>query len=415
MLHNNLIEKDWGIQPQEKILNHHNSNKEQVIQEIIDAYPEESFCFLNEGKLREKVELLQTFFLPDNPYRRIAYAVKANPREEILEILGNAGIDTFDCASAKEISDVRTLYSDAKILFNHPIKRAKDIRFANEKGVLHFTVQTKAEIQKVLQNISPFKFPPPVEIAVRLQTLNSNAKVNLSTKYGAEIDEAKTMLRVIKDQHGAVPGLSIHTGSQNTDLHSFKDGISLMMDLAEKEGGIKTLNIGGGLPVNYFENDNVDTKAYLRYISRIIEEKLPKNLSEDPEIIIELGRAIIAEAVDLLIPVLAVEKRNKRKCVYFNDGVFTSFSDAVVHKWPYNFKFKGKNDRKLSLEKEKAILFGRTCDSGDVLGKINLPRDLAEGDYLHLENAGAYMDSQTTYFNGFEPPQYIIYNNQTYD
>lgn len=410
MLQTNVAGKSVEEIPQNDDLVVNKSNKEIVIQEILDAYPEESFCFLNAGKLKAQVALIQDYYLPDCPYREIAYAVKANPRKRILEILNNAGVTTFDCASQNEIIKVLALQSSAKVLFNHPIKREKDLRYAAENGVLHFTAQTRNEIDKILTNISPFLFPPPIEVAIRLQTLNSKAKVNLSTKYGATLENARKMLQMVKNQAGLAPGISIHTGSQNTDLASFEKGINLMTDLAIEEGKIKTLNIGGGLPVNYFENDQFDIRDYLTYISSVIEHNLPKNLDSDPAIIIELGRAVIAEAIDLVIPVLAVEKRAGQKCVYINDGVFTSFSDSAVHGWEYNFKTLGKHSRKLSEQTEQSILFGRTCDSGDTLGLVDLPEDINEGDYIHVESAGAYLDSQTTYFNGFEPPKYVFYN-----
>ncbi len=384
--------------------------KNEAIAEITTAYPEDSFCFLNEKKLRERISLLKNSFLPTNEYAKIAYAVKANPRKEILEILNDEGVDCFDCASQEEIRKVLTLDSDAKILFNHPIKTSKDIRYAFFNEVRHYTVQTRKEIQKILKELHFLEPRRPVEMAVRLQTLNDGAKVNLSTKFGAILSDAKEMIQSIKENKNLVPSLSIHTGSQNTKMQSFEKAIELMASLAQEQGGIKTLNVGGGLPVNYFESDDFDLSVFLQYISHAIEKNLPDNLADDPEIIIELGRSIIAEAIDLVIPVLSVEKRNGQKCVYFNDGVFTSFSDAAVHDWEYNFKTIGKDGRRLSEEKERMTLFGRTCDSGDVVGSVNLPVNLAEGDFVHVENAGAYMDSQLSFFNGFGPPKYVLYN-----
>ena len=288
-----------------------------------------------------------------------------------------------------------------------------DVRYAAKKGVSHYTVQTQRAIEKVLRTLSPFEFPPPVEIAVRVKTLNPKAKVNLSTKLGATPEDALAMLKSLKDQAGVVPGISIHTGSQNTDPASYGKGIRLMTDLAKEVGGIKTLNIGGGLPVNYFEHENYDIRGYLDYITSVILQSLPNNLEEDPKIIIELGRAIIAEAIDLLIPVLDIEKRDGgMKCVYFYDGVFMSFSDYVVHGWKYNFQTFGKGGRLLSENKEKNILHGITCDSGDTLGEVYFPEDLKEGDYVRVNKAGAYMASQATNFHKIPPPKCVTFNKQ---
>jgi diaminopimelate decarboxylase len=149
---------------------------------------------------------------------------------------------------------------------------------------------------------------------------------------------------------------------------------------------------------------------YLEVISNAIEEHALESLLEDPKIIIELGRAIVAEAVDLAIPVLSAETRDGKRCLYFNDGIYTCFIDAVVHGWKYAFKTIPKKGHSLSARMVPFELFGRTCDSGDTLGEIDLPKNIREGDYLWVKSAGAYLDSVASGFNGFDPPKYVTYN-----
>ena len=73
-------------------LQHNSSKLSDAVFEILNAYPEHGFYFLNEGELRSRVQFLQEQFLPDNDIAEIAYAVKANPKKEILEIVRDAGI-----------------------------------------------------------------------------------------------------------------------------------------------------------------------------------------------------------------------------------------------------------------------------------------------------------------------------------
>ena len=389
---------------------HPKSDLNDVMPEMLDTCPEESLCFLNEGKLREKVGILRDNFLPENEHRRILYSVKANAKNRIIKILSEEGIDGFDCSSPNEIDMALAQNPEAEIFFNNPIRTANAIKRALERDVRYFAVQSRRGIEKILQT-APQGAP---EISVRLQTLNPEAKIDLSKKFGVTEETAKELLRFLKASN-VRRGLSIHTGSQNTSPRAFEEGIGFMTGIARSEGGVNSVNLGGGIPVDYFEGGDFDFREYLELISRYVRNNIKGALDKasDPQIILELGRAIIAESVDLAIPVLATEKRLGKKCVYINDGVFTSFSDYPIHGWKYNLKTIGKNGRKLSETKEPYIVFGRTCDSGDTLGEADLPSDLKEGDHIWVPNAGAYMDTQASFFNGYEPPKYVAYNSGT--
>lgn len=383
--------------------------REEAFRRGVQEYPEEALMFLNDRILRKRIRLLRRHFLSPEENAIVAYAVKANPQQKILETLHEEGISAFDCASMAEIAKVQEVSPRATILFNHPIKKNRDIRTAaTEMGVRHFTVQSIREVIKIAENLDPVS-PNDVEIAVRLDTPNPHAGINLSEKFGASAEEVPMILQEI--QHlGAHPGISIHTGSQNTDPQVFAAGIKSMLDIARAAGGVKTINVGGGLPANIHEGDRYDLQHFLDTITTSIRSSLAGVLRPHAKMIIEPGRAMVAESMDLLIPVLSVEMRNGEPVIYIDDGVFTSFSDLVVHDWKYAFRAWRKDNKPLSEKTRRFRVFGRTCDSGDCLGEIELPEDLREDDYLHVPAAGAYTDCQASQFNGFAPPRYLSYN-----
>ena len=48
---------------------------------------------------------------------------------------------------------------------------------------------------------------------------------------------------------------------------------------------------------------------------------------------------------------------------------------------------------------------GPTCDSVDILmHDVMLPKDLQEGDFIYIPNAGAYTTAYASNFNGFPLP-----------
>ncbi len=384
---------------------------------VLSKHEEESFCFLDESKLKKRVPLIKEHFLPEDHFqgtRKVIYAIKANPLPRILQILNEAGIDGFDCASLNEINHVQGLTTDKPIYFNNPIKTQKEIRAALMEGVSSFTVQSRHEIEKILSQ-SHHASDTPVEISVRMATDNPSAAINLSDKYGISEDTTLELLKSVEpDDRVQRSGISIHTGSQNTNFSSYDRAVEAICAVARAAGGVHSLNLGGGIPVQPFSGNHArEIAKYVRYISEVVRRNVHGALvSDESRIILELGRSIIADSVDLVIPILSSEKRRGEDCLYIGDGLFTSFIDDAIHGWQYPLlPFPRLDNRPYDTKSVPYNIFGRTCDSGDRLqSRYTLPADIQEGDYLHIPCAGAYMDSQATHFNGFQPPKYVSYN-----
>lgn len=368
---------------------------------------EESRCLIDERVLRDTVRSLKRGFERGQDDRVLAYAVKANPHPRIVEAVAAAGIAAFDCASGNEVDLVLGVRPQARVLFNHPVKRARDIAAAAAAGVRHFTAQSAREVDKIAAAAGG-----AVEIAIRLALPNRRAAIDLSSKFGVPADEADAVLAAARERAGRGIGLSVHTGSQNADPDSFVAAAEAMAALARRHGRMRSFNLGGGLPVAYLPHESYDLGAYFRAIDRAVSEHLRPWLAPGGSIVLELGRAVVAECAELLIPVLARETRRGRACLYIDDGIFTSFSDAVIHGWRYHIGAAGRGGRRLSPRLAEFLVFGRTCDSGDVLGTVLLPEDVDEGDSLHVPKAGAYMDCQGSDFNGFARPTYVFHGGR---
>lgn len=77
------------------------------------------------------------------------YAVKCNPDEGLLATLAALGAG-FDCASEAEMAAVLTLGVDpSRIIYAHPCKPPKQIRWAAANNVGLTTFDTESELHKV--------------------------------------------------------------------------------------------------------------------------------------------------------------------------------------------------------------------------------------------------------------------------
>jgi len=389
------------------------SSFEDIAAEFLLTYPEESAYFLDSTHLREKVGVFLSQFMPEDSNAVTAYAIKANPNEQVLRILTDEGIKYFDCASPSEIKTISSIDNNAIGLYNNPLKRRQDIVLAANMGVKHFTVQTHSEIQKVFQETHGIIDPKDLEIAVRLQTLNDAAAINLSTKFGATTHDVLGMFKHIRTL-GIVPGISIHTGSQNSDPQTFHDGVEKIMNIVKKEGKINTLNIGGGIPVNYLGGKSYNITDYLNIINKSLREVVNEIFDNDNyKLIIEPGRSMIGDSVKLVIPILSREKRGQMDSIYINDGIFGSFNPADTPNVEATFKVLRKDgDKIIELPMQNARkfeVFGCSCDSADKLPNKMLPVDVREGDWILHETAGAYTSACRSDFNGYAEHSWVIY------
>lgn len=334
------------------------------------------------------------------PYSKIYYAVKANPAPEILRLLASLG-SCFDTASVNEIEMALDAGATAdRISYGNTIKKARDIRYFYEKGVRLFATDSEAD----LRNIA--KAAPGSKIYVRILTEGSNsADWPLSRKFGCNPDMALDLLILAKQLKLEPYGISFHVGSQQRDIDVWDAAIAkvkvIFQRLKEEDGiELKMINMGGGFPANYIAKTN-SLETYAEEITRFLKEDFGDDL---PEIILEPGRSLIANAGMLVSEVVLVARKARtavERWVYTDVGKFSGLIETMDEsiKFPIWTEKKG--------EMEEVIIAGPTCDSADIMYenyKYGLPLNLASGDRLYWFSTGAYTTSYSAVeFNGFPP------------
>lgn len=357
---------------------------------------ETPFVVIDRQIIADAYDQLGTCF----PFAKVYYAVKANPAVEIIELLRDKG-SSFDIASIYELDKVMaTGVGPERISYGNTIKKARDIRYFYEKGVRLFATDSEAD----LRNIA--KAAPGSKIYVRILTEGStSADWPLSRKFGCQPDMALDLL-ILAKQLGLVPyGISFHVGSQQRDIDVWDAAIAkvkVIFERLKEEDGItlQMINMGGGFPANYIQRTN-DLETYAAEITRFLKEDFGDDL---PEIILEPGRSLIANAGVLVSEVVLVARKSRtavERWVYADVGKFSGLIETMDEaiKFPIWTEKKG--------EMEEVVIAGPTCDSADIMYehyKYGLPLNLASGDRLYWLSTGAYTTSYSAVeFNGFPP------------
>jgi ornithine decarboxylase len=122
-----------------------------------------------------------------------------------------------------------------------------------------------------------------------------------------------------------------------------------------------------------------------------------------------IGKKILyeptAEALEPSATVEALDKASvptdptgKRIIYYLNDGVYGSFNCIYFdHTVPTILPFNERDGGQF-----KSTIFGPTCDSIDLICENTMLPELAIGEWVYVEDFGAYTAASSSAFNGFK-------------
>jgi ornithine decarboxylase len=339
--------------------------------------------------------------LPDvKPY----YAVKCNPNPVLLDVLASLGAN-FDCASENEMKTIIEITKDpSRIIFANPCKMSSQIRYARANDVDLMTFDCEEELYKIKL------YHPYAKLILRLAVDDSKSKCKFNKKFGCKLEQVDELLKIAKTLKIEVVGFSFHVGSGCTSASNFYDAIKTCReatDIANKMNiSISMIDIGGGFPGL---DRNIKFEDIATSINDGIRDFFGEELENDTiKFISEPGRYFAEKTHTLVLNVIGKKKVTTKNMetdeednvivYYLNDGIYGSFNCIYFdHSNPVILPF---NERDGKLHKSR--LFGPTCDSVDLISENVMLPELAIGEWVYVENFGAYTVAASSSFNGFK-------------
>jgi diaminopimelate decarboxylase len=149
--------------------------------------------------------------------------------------------------------------------------------------------------------------------------------------------------------------------------------------------GIPVIDVGGGFPPAPKE------ALYARAVAGAIG-----GAGFEGRVLVEPGRALVADAVDLACTVTGVKRLPDRKrCVILDAG--TNLLPGTLFAWP-KIEAPGADQAAGS-----AVVVGPLCTNVDVLHPAAPIGAVSEGDAIVIRSMGAYQQSQSTQFGDLRP------------
>ncbi|XP_072365568.1 ornithine decarboxylase 1-like [Scyliorhinus torazame] len=384
---------------------------DQKINEQMDRDLTDAFIIVDLGALVDQHLRWQRALPRVEPF----YAVKCNSSKPVVQILAQMGMG-FDCASKNEIALIRDIgVAGERIVYANPCKESSHIKYAASRGVQLLTFDNEDELHKVAMN------HPAAKLVLRIATNYSATQISLSEKFGATISECGHLMECAAALKLDIIGVSFHIGSGCTELEHFTRAIAdarIVFDMGIHLGfHMGVLDIGGGFPGS--RNEKVIFEELTAVINPALDIYFPEG--NGVKIIAEPGRYYVTSSFTLAVNIIARRiitnsqsssndeaENNKTIMYYINDGLYGSFDNVSQFRdllKPILYK-KDIPDQKLY----RTMVWGPTCDAFDYITDIWKLPELKIGNWLLLQNMGAYTVSTLTTFNGFDGPtaDYVI-------
>jgi diaminopimelate decarboxylase len=335
----------------------------------------------------------------------ICYSVKANSNLALLRLLASLGCG-FDVVSGGELQRVIRVGPQAaeSVVFSGVGKTSDEMDLALEANILLFNVESEAELRLLAARAAKLK--KTARIAFRVNPdVKAETHPYISTglrqhKFGVPIAKARELYRLAASfAHLDPVGVSVHIGSQITDIQPFADTIervlALVRELTADGFNINFVDAGGGLGVRYKDASLAESERSIKAYAAALMKPLRRT---GLHLLLEPGRAIVAPAGALLTRALyAKENSGKQFLVVdaaMNDLIRPSLYGAHHEIVPVT-------PRKDSAETVSGMMdiVGPVCETGDFVARDRQMLPVAPGDLLAILDAGAYGMSLSSNYN----------------
>ncbi|HDS1765310.1 diaminopimelate decarboxylase [Pseudomonas putida] len=316
----------------------------------------------------------------------VCFAVKANSNLGVLNVLARLGAG-FDIVSGGELERVLAAGGRAdRVVFSGVGKTREDMRRALEVGVHCFNVESTDELERLQVVAAEMGKVAPVSLRVN-PDVDAGTHPYISTglkenKFGIAIADAEAIyVRAAQLPNLEVVGVDCHIGSQLTTVEPFLDALDRLLVLVDRlaECGIhlRHLDLGGGVGVRYRDEQPPRVADYIKAIRERVGER-------DLALVFEPGRYIVANAGVLLTRVEYLKHTEHKDFAIIDAAMNDLIRPALYQAWMGVSAVKPRPGEGRAYD-----LVGPICETGDFLGKDRV-LNLAEGDLLAVESAGAY-------------------------
>ena len=362
---------------------------------------------VSENKIRENYRKLDQAFRKRYGKFSIRYAVKSYPNLAVISILRQEGAGA-DCSTPEEIKIANLAgIPHNRIAFTPNNAHKSELQYGIEKGVaINFDdIPQMRLVKDQLPEVVSFRVNPGVGGGEFPGIVTAGPKA----KFGIPVSLVAAAFREAMKYGAKKFGMQMMAGSNVLDWNHFDAVTKAYFDLAgkvSKELGIQFqyLDIGGGFGVPYREGQKeLDLEKSATCIVDNLRNACSKYDMEEPVLMVEPGRSMVSNSAVLLGKITNVKSYDKTFVgtdigmnLLLRPALYGAFHHIVI-----------AND--LSREPSGEVdIVGQICESTDKIGKDIMFPKAEVGDTIAVFNAGAYVSSMSSNYNGHMRPAEVL-------
>lgn len=380
--------------------------------------------FLDEQRVRENCRKYTSAFRAHMPQDSMPlYASKALCFRALYPILQEEGFGADVVSGGELMTALSAGFPAGRIYFHGNNKTIPEIRLGVEKEIGAFIVDSPTELRRISEIAG--EMGKTQRILLRLTPgidPHTFAAVNtgkIDCQFGMPIETGQAKIFVEEALHTPnvhVAGYHCHIGSQIFDQSPFVHAAQIMIGFAAQiraEHGYvpEVLNLGGGFGVRYVESDpHVDIPACIGLISAELARLCAENDMPVPQILMEPGRSIVADACITLYTAGPIKTIDGYRSYAVIDGGMSDNPRYALYQSAYTVLVANK----AALSPEGPItIAGRCCESGALIQEnVELPK-VETGDLIAVLTTGAYNYSMSSNYNRVCRPPVVLLSNGT--
>ena len=361
-------------------------------QKLVKKYKTPFYCY-SLSQLKSNFYNFRSAFKNIKPI--ICFSVKSNSNLTLLRELKKMGSGADVVSIGELLKATKAGISGNKIVFSGIGKTEEEIRAAIKKKVLLINIESESEAN-LINKISK-KMSRRISVGIRLNpNVTGKTHKKISTggkdeKFGLIYNDFISLSQKIKKMKNMkLEGLSVHIGSQITNIKPFVKVLSIINKIIKKTRiNFKFIDLGGGMGISYTNYEKeLNLKRYAGLINKFIKNKNTK-------IIFEPGRFIVGNAAILITKIIYIKKSINKNFIILDSAMNDLMRPALYGAQHQIIPLKKTN----KLIRGNIDFVGPVCESSDkFLSQKNFSK-VKEGDYVALTHAGAYGMTLSSNYN----------------
>ncbi|WP_372408080.1 diaminopimelate decarboxylase [Streptomyces luteireticuli] len=344
-----------------------------------------------------------------------AFAVKAASLVPVLRLLADEGLGC-EVASPGELALARAAGVPAgRIVLDSPAKTAAELREALALGVA-VNVDSRAELERLDALAGPAGPATASALGLRINpqvgggAIDAMSTATETSKFGVALRDPGARAWLL-DAHVRRPWLTrlhAHVGSQGCPLELMAEGVRIVYELAEEinevagRRQIDTLDIGGGLPVNFASDETVPGH---REYARLLAATVPGLFDGRYGLVTEFGRSLTAKNGMVVARVEYAKSAGGRRIAVTHAGAQVAARTVFAPgTWPLRVAAYDAHGLPKAGGPVPQDVAGPCCFAGDLVAVDRELPPLAAGDHIALLDTGAYCFSTHFAYNTLPRP-----------